>query len=82
MNDLRVVVRVIERVTKLARPPSDLIWLKNLLFLFRAQIRERFAVDVLHRDAGGVFVVHEVVNAHDGFVGEVEAAPSFPLEIV
>ena len=82
MNDLRVVVRVIERVTKRARPHSDLIWLKNLLLFFCAQVGKRFAVDVLHRDAGRAFVVHEIVNAHDVFVGEVEAAPGFSFEIV
>src|SRR5204863_1007166 len=29
-----------------------------------------------------VFVVHEVVDAHDVFVGQLKAAPSFPLQIV
>src|SRR6266853_4131098 len=65
MNDLRVIVRVIESVTKLTSPGPDLIWLENLPFFLCAQIRKRFAVDVLHRNAARAFVMYKVVNAHN-----------------
>ena len=51
MNDLRMIVRVIERVTKLARPISQFIGFEDLARLVRAQIGKRVAVDVFHRDA-------------------------------
>src|SRR6266576_3447750 len=39
MDDLRVIVRVIERVTKLTRPGSDLIRLEDFLLLLSSQVR-------------------------------------------
>src|SRR6266513_2453457 len=39
MDDLRVMVRIIERVTKLTDPDSDLIRLKDFLLLLSSQVR-------------------------------------------
>ena len=39
MDDLRVIVRIIERVTKLTRPASDLIRLKDFLLFLSPQVR-------------------------------------------
>src|SRR6266446_7325563 len=65
MDDLRLIVRIIERVTKLTGPGSDLIRLKDFLLFLSSQVRKRFAIDVLHRNAAGAFVMHEVVNPDD-----------------
>ena len=82
MNDLRVIVRVIESVTELTSPGPDLIWLKNLPFFLCAQIRKGFAVDVFHRDASRAFVVHEVVNAHNVLMSQLETALRLPLQLI
>src|SRR5260370_27672074 len=82
MDDLRVIVRIIERVTKLSRPDSNLIRLKDFLFFFSSQVRERFAIDVLHRNAAGAFVVYEVVNPNDVRMSQFEAALCLMLELI
>src|SRR5260370_39529380 len=82
MDDLRVIVRIIERVTKLSRPDSNLIRLKDFLFFFSSQVRERFAIDVLHRNAAGAFVVYEVVNPNDVRMSQFEAALCLTLELI
>ena len=82
MNDARVVVGVIERVTKLTDPVPQLVRLENLARLVCSQIGKRVAVDVFHRDASRDVVVHKIVDAHNIFVSELEASPCFALEIV
>src|SRR5258708_575550 len=82
MDDLRVIMRIIERVTKLTRPASNLIRLKNLLLFLSAQVRKSFAVDILHRNAGGAFVVYEVVNPNDMRMRQFEAALCLTLELI
>ena len=81
MNDARVVVRVIERVAELAGPFVQLVRFKNLVRLVRAQIGKRVAIDVFHRDAARLIAVHEVVNADDVLVRQVEAAPRLALHV-
>src|SRR5260370_15025426 len=82
MDDLRVIVRIIERVTKLTRPGSDLIRLKNLLLFLSSQVRKSFAVDILHRNAAGTLVVYEVVNPNDMRMSQFEAALRLTLELI
>src|SRR5205814_10096098 len=82
MDDLRVMVRIIERVTKLTRPGSDLIRLKDFLLFLSSQVREGFAIDVLHRNAAGAFVVDEVVNPNDVRMSQFETALCLSLELV
>src|SRR5260370_24145174 len=82
MDDLRVIVRIIERVTKLSRPDSNLIRLKDFLFFFSSQVRERFAIDVLNRNAAGAIVVYEVVNPNDVRMSQFEAALCLTLELI
>src|SRR6266566_4591511 len=62
MDDLRAIMRIIERVTKLTGPVSDLIRFKDFLLFLSSQVRQRFAIDVLHRNTAGALVVYEVVN--------------------
>src|SRR5260370_7384939 len=81
MDDLRVIVRIIERVTKLTRPGSDLIRLKNLLLFLSSQVRKSFAVDILHRNAAGTLVVYEVVNPNDMRMRQFGAALRLTLEL-
>src|SRR5437764_5545532 len=81
MDDAGVVMRVIERVTELARPFRELVRLEDLVRLVRAQIRKRIAIDVFHRDATRLLAVHEIVNPDDVLVGEVEAAPRLALHV-
>src|SRR6266446_2967374 len=82
MNDLRMVVRVIESVTELTSPGPDLIRLKNLSFFLCAQIRKRFAVDILHRNTSRAFVVHKVINPHNVLMSQLETALRLPLQLV
>ena len=74
-------MRVIERVTELAGPVRQLVRLEDLVRFVRAQIRKRVAVDVFHRDAARLVAVHEIVDADDVLVGQVEAAPCLALHI-
>ena len=82
MNNARPIMRVIECITKLTRPTGNLIRVKNLLFFFRAQVRQRVPVDVFHRDAGGGLIKHEVVNSHDVLVRQLETALGLAFEFV
>jgi hypothetical protein len=82
MNDLLMVVRVIERIAELACPATQLVRFENFFFLLRAQIRKRFAVDVLHRNAARAFVVHEVINPHDVLMSQLETALRLPLQLI
>src|SRR5713101_1658571 len=82
MNDARPIVSVFERVTKLTCPRRDFVRLKNLLLFLSAQVRKSFAVDVLHRYAGGAFVVYEVVNPNDMRMSQFEAALCLTLELI
>src|SRR5207248_7065323 len=81
VNDARVIVRIIERVTELARPFVQLVRFKNLVWLVGAQIGKRVAVDVFHRDAARLIAVHEIVNANDVLVRQVQAAPRLALHV-
>ena len=82
MDHLRVIVRIIERVTKLTDPASDLMRFKDLLLFLSAQVRERFAIDVLHGNAAGAFVVDEVVNPNDMRMRQFEAAFRLTLKLI
>ena len=81
MDDVRVVVRVVERIAELAHPIGQFGSLKDLSLLIAAQMGKRVAIDVFHRNAARAFVVHEVVNADDVFVGEFQATSRLALEI-
>src|SRR5438128_714421 len=81
MDDMRVVVRVVERIAELAHPIGQFGRLKDLSLLVAPQTRKRVAIDVFHRYAARAFVVHKIVNAHDVFVGEFQATSRLALEI-
>ena len=81
MNDPRVIVRVIERIAELAGPIGQVVRLEDLVRFVRAQIGKRVAVDVFHRDAARWLLVHEIVNADDVLVGELETAPRLALQV-
>ena len=55
---------------------------ENARGLLDAQRGQRLAVDVLHRDGRGLLVLHEIVDADDARVGELEAAARLALEVV
>src|SRR5436309_3432471 len=82
MNHARVIVRVIERVTELTRPGSDLVRLKDLLLFLGAQVGKRFAIDVFHRNAAGAFVVHEIVNPDDMRMSQFQAALRLMFKLI
>src|SRR5437899_7609351 len=82
MDNVRAIMRVIECVTKLTHPGCYLVRLKNFLLFLSPQVRERFAVDVLHRNAAGAFVVYEVVNANDVRMRQFETALCLSLELI
>ena len=81
MDDVRVVVRVVERIAELADPIGQFGRLKDFSLLIAAQIRKRVAIDIFHRNAARAFVVYEVVNADDVLVGEFQATSRLALEI-
>ena len=81
MDDVRVVVRVVERIAELAHPIGQFGRLKDLSLLVAAQIRKGVAIDVFHRNAARAFVVHKVVNAHDVLVGQFQTTLCLALEI-
>ena len=81
MNDPGVIMRVIECVAKLARPTTQFVRLKNLPFFLRAQIRQRVAIDVFHRNASRAFIENKVVNPYNVLVRQFKAALCFALEV-
>src|SRR5437867_7132592 len=76
------VVRVIERITKLSDPDRQLIGLEYFLFLLAAQTDEGLAIHILHGNAPGPLVMHEVVNPNDVRMSQLERAPGLALQIV
>ena len=81
MNDVGMIVRVIERVTKLTRPFTQFFGLEDFARLIRAQIRKRVAVNIFHRDAARRLIVYEIVNADDVLVRELKAAPRLVFKL-
>ena len=81
MNNSRLVMRVIERITKLCRPAGNLFGLENFLLLLGPEIGQGIPIYVLHRDAGGCLVEHEVVNTNNILVGELETALGLALQL-
>ena len=81
MDDVRVVVRIVERIAELAHPIGQFGRLKDFSLLVTAQIRKGIAIDIFHRNAARALVVHEVVNADDVLVREFQATSRLALEI-
>ena len=50
---------------------------KNFARAISTQIRKGVAIDVFHRDAGRLRVLHEIVDPHDVLVRELKAAFGF-----
>src|SRR5438105_15557987 len=65
MDDADAIVRINERITKLCDPARQLVRLKDFLFLLATQTGERLAIHILHRNAAGALVMHEVMNSND-----------------
>src|SRR5262245_5951194 len=82
MDDAAVIVRIVERFTKLARPRRQMVWLKNFLHFFGPQIGKRFPVHVFHGDARHALVVLEMVNPHDVLVRQLKTAARLVFEVV
>src|SRR5262249_17194798 len=82
MDNAGVIVRVIEGLTKLARPSRQLIWLENSLFLFGAQIGKRFPIYVFHGNAGYALVVLEMVNPNDVLMRQPKTAARLAFQAV
>src|SRR5215510_14381186 len=82
MDDVRASVRVIECVAKLTHPGSDLIRFEDLLLFLNSQVRQCFSIDILHRNAAGSFVMHEVMYPDNMRMSEFEAALCLPLELI
>src|SRR6266550_2623601 len=82
MDHLCVIMRIIERVTELSDPAGELIRFEDLLFLSSSQIRERFAVDVLHRNATGALVMDEVVNPNDVRMRQFEGSLRLMFKLI
>jgi len=82
VNYQGVAMGVIKRVAELLSPIAQLPALKDLALTVGANVRKRVAVHVFHRDAARSLIVNEVVDAHDIFMGELEAAISFALQVV
>src|SRR5437773_10160143 len=82
MNNPRAIVRVIERITKLSDPDRQLVRPKDFLFLSATQTGEGLAIHILHGNAAGSLVMHEVVNSNDVWMSQFQRAPGLALQIV
>ena len=82
MDDSGRAVRVVQRVANLHHPRLQLLDFENLVRPLHAQRRERRTIDVLHGNARRPRVLHEVVNADDVLVRQLQAAFRLALQIV
>ena len=82
MDDLDLLVGVPKGHAGLAHPVGDIVDLENAVLLFNPQGGQGLAVDILHRDGGGLRVAHEIIDANDVGMCQLEAAPRLALEVI
>ncbi len=75
-------MRVSEGLAGLRQPWPQLFDVNDPLRPLNLQARERLAIDVLHRDRGRLAVLHEIVNADDVGVSQVEAPARLALHLI
>ncbi len=81
VDDLRGVVGVGEGVANLLHPRRDILHVETAVGPVGLGGREGFAVDELHRNAGALFVLIEIVDADDVVMVELQAALGLPLHV-